>query len=152
MRKFQEVLELLRGRVSVIDANYPSLFKKDDRVKPRFASMMFKLKGIINSDLANKVELKRLTRLVGQARTAYKIASSLTMKYRWSIRRRITQIGSAIDRVQLDQRSSEILTLDDLELTAPLRKVLMYVVFLVTQEVDEILSEVNQIEMEVDAV
>ena len=106
MRKLQEVLELLRNRVSIIDANYPSLFKKDDRIRPRFASMMFKLKGIVHSDIADKVETKRLIRLVGQARTAYKIADSLTMKYRWSIRRRITQVGSAIERVQLDQRSS----------------------------------------------
>lgn len=150
MEKSQEVLNLLRERVNVIDANYPHIFGKNSRGRLRFASMMFKVKAVVKSDLADKVEMKRLARLVGQAKTAYKIAQSLTMKYRWSIRRRITQVGSAVDRVQLDQRSSEIVTLDDLELTAPLRKVLMYVIFLASQAAEDILSEVSEVETEVD--
>lgn len=113
----------------------------EDRLRPRFIRTLQKVRVLVDR---GESDYRMLGMSVGRLLTCYNISRTLRKRYRWAVRRRITEEGSGAKRVQLEDQKSHVISLDDLQLSSPMRSVISSLLLQVERDANHYLNLVEE--------
>lgn len=131
----------LANQLERITGNITRYLEAGDRSLPRFISVLQKTRVLVDR---KDGDLRFLGQTVARLLSCYIITRSLGKKYRWAVRRRITEYGSNPNRVQLEDVKSHIITLDDLHIASPMRTIMNSLLIEVERGVNQHLEPVEE--------